>query len=64
MRTLFFLVGQIPIDLNTDEQALDDALACTFSGERSRRCHVSFAIDLSVSAGGNQSALEAPPAQG
>lgn len=30
MRTLFFLVDQIPIDLNTDEQALDDALACTF----------------------------------
>lgn len=30
MRSLFFLVDQIPLDGNTDEQALDDALACTF----------------------------------
>jgi hypothetical protein len=30
MRTLFFPVTQIPHDLHSDEQALDDALACTF----------------------------------
>jgi hypothetical protein len=30
MRTLFLLDDQIPLDLNTDEHALDDALACTF----------------------------------
>lgn len=30
MRTLFFLVDQIPPESNADEQALDDALSCTF----------------------------------
>jgi hypothetical protein len=30
MRTLFFLEDQIPRDSSADEQALDDALSCTF----------------------------------
>jgi hypothetical protein len=30
MHTLFVLVDQIPLSSHTDEQALDDALACTF----------------------------------
>lgn len=30
MRTLLSLVDQIPLDSNADEQALDDALSCTF----------------------------------
>ena len=30
MRTLFFLEDQIPHNSNADEQALDDALSCTF----------------------------------
>jgi hypothetical protein len=30
MRTLFFLLDHISRDLKADEQALDDALSCTF----------------------------------
>lgn len=30
MHTLIVLVDQIPLSSHTDEQALDDALACTF----------------------------------